>query len=272
MSDFLKTMASVSAERAAAAKGAPRPADLDLPVVPLSLASFDVIAEIKNRSPSEGALVSDSSTHGERATAYAEAGAAAISVLTEPTQFAGRLEHLEEVVQAVDGTCVPVMRKDFLVDPIQVIEARATGASGILLIATMLSDKQLGNMLDCAREHAMFVLLESFDEDDLRRSATLLERARNRDLAQSRKLLFGVNTRDLRTLHVDPGRLEKLGSVLPLGVACVAESGLHDGQDVAAAAGWGYSLALVGTALMRAADPGLLIRNMLDAGRERMAA
>lgn len=272
MSDFLKTMANESAERAAAAKGALRSADLDLPIVPLSLAGFDVIAEIKNRSPSEGALATGSSTHSERAVRYAKAGAAAISVLTEPNQFAGKLAHLEEAVQAVGSSSVPVMRKDFLVEPIQVVEARAAGASGVLLIATMLSDKQLDDMLDCAYEHAMFVLLESFDEDDLRRSAALFDDSRHRDQAESNKLLFGVNTRDLRSLHVDPGRLEALASVLPQGVACVAESGLHDGRHAAAAAGWGYSLALVGTALMRAADPGQLIRDMLDAGRERMVA
>lgn len=272
MSDFLKTMARESADRASAAEGTVRSPDLDLPVVPLTLGAFDVIAEIKNRSPSEGALAKDSSGRGERAARYAESGAAAISVLTEPTQFAGELAHLEEVVRAVNGRSVPVMRKDFLVDPVQVLEARAVGASGVLLIATMLSDKQMNDMLNCAYEHAMFVLLESFDEDDLRRSVALLDEADHRDQAESGRLLFGINTRDLRTLHVDPERLKALGPHLPQGVACVAESGLHDSRDAAAAAGWGYSLALVGTALMRAADPGQLIRDMLEAGRERMAA
>ena len=272
MSDFLKIMAKESADRASAAKGMVRPSDLDLPVVPLALGDFDVIAEIKNRSPAEGALANDSSNRGERASHYAESGAAAISVLTEPTQFAGELAHLEEVVRAVDGASIPVMRKDFLVDPVQILEARAAGASGVLLIAMMLSDKQMNDMLKCAYEHAMFVLLESFDEEDLSRSAALLDETCHRDQAESDKLLFGVNTRDLRTLHVDPERLMTLGAHLPKGVACVAESGLHDGQDAAAAADWGYSLVLVGTALMRAPDPKQLIRDMLEAGRERRAA
>ncbi len=272
MSDFLETMAKESADRASAAEGTVRSADLDLPVVPLALGTFDVIAEIKNRSPSEGALSNDTSSRSERAAGYAEGGAAAISVLTEPTQFSGELAHLEEVVRAVNGISVPVMRKDFLVNPVQILEARAAGASGVLLIATMLTDNQMNDMLNCAYEHSMFVLLESFDEDDLRRSTALLDDARHRDQAESGKLLVGVNTRDLRTLHVDPGRLKALGPHLPRGVPCVAESGLHDGQDAAAAAGWGYSLALVGTALMRAPDPGQLIRDMLEAGREgRMA-
>lgn len=272
MSDFLKSMAIGSAERAAAAQGSLQSRDFDSPVVPLSLGSFDVIAEIKNRSPAEGALASSSMNRCEQAASYVSGGAAAISVLTEPTQFAGELAHLNEVVQTVADSPVPVMRKDFLVDPIQVLEARAAGASGVLLIATMLDDKKIGDLLACAFEHSMFVLLESFDEDDLRRSAALLDVAGHGDQAEAGKFLFGVNTRDLRTLHVDPERLKTLGPHLPQGVRCVAESGLHDGNDAAAAAGWGYSMALVGSALMRATDPAALIAEMVDAGRERRAA
>lgn len=272
MSDFLKTMARQSADRASAAQGSVRSTHLDLPLVPLQLGAFDVIAEIKNRSPSEGALAAASASRSEQAVRYVEGGAAAISVLTEPTQFAGELAHLEEVVRAVEHSAVPVMRKDFLVDPIQVLEARATGASGVLLIVTMLSEKQIEDMLNCAYEHGMFVLLESFDAEDLQRSSALLDETRYREQAERGKLLFGVNTRDLRTLHVDPERLKTLGPHLPQGCACVAESGLHNGYDAAAAAGWGYSLALVGTALMRSPDPGQLIQEMLTAGRERRAA
>lgn len=272
MSDFLKTMARQSADRASAAQGSVRSTDLDLPLVPLQLGDFDVIAEIKNRSPSEGALAAASASRSEQAVRYVDGGAAAISVLTEPAQFAGELAHLEEVVRAVEHSAVPVMRKDFLVDPIQVLEARATGASGVLLIVTMLSEKQIEDMLNCAYEHGMFVLLESFDAEDLQRSSALLDETRYREQSERGKLLFGVNTRDLRTLHVDPERLKTLGPHLPQGCACVAESGLHNGYDAAAAAGWGYSLALVGTALMRSPDPGQLIQEMLTAGRKRRAA
>lgn len=272
MSDFLKTMARQSADRASAAQGSVRSTHLDLPLVPLQLGAFDVIAEIKNRSPSEGALAAASASRSEQAVRYVDGGAAAISVLTEPAQFAGELAHLEEVVRAVEHSAVPVMRKDFLVDPIQVLEARATGASGVLLIVTMLSEKQIEDMLNCAYEQGMFVLLESFDAEDLQRSSALLDETRYREQAERGKLLFGVNTRDLRTLHVDPERLKTLGPHLPQGCACVAESGLHDGHDAAAAAGWGYSLALVGTALMRSPDPGQLIQEMLTAGRKRRAA
>ena len=262
MSDFLATMAESSAARAAAAPSF-TDADFDKPVVPLALGRFDVIAEIKNRSPAEGQLrcqspyfQSKGASHLiSRAGAYAAGGAAAISVLTEPSRFDGELAHLERVAAAVPGT--PVMRKDFLVDPVQVLEARAAGASGVLLITTMLDDRTLRAMLDCAFEHGMFVLLESFDKDDLRRSARYLD--------LDGQLLIGVNTRNLRTLEVDADRLQRLSSHLPDAV-CVAESGLREPDDAARVAGWGYTMALVGTALMRSDDPAALIAAMREAG------
>jgi indole-3-glycerol phosphate synthase len=118
----------------------------------------------------------------------------------------------------------------------------------------------------------MFVLLESFDEDDLRRSALLLEQSLHRDQAEAGRLLVGINSRNLRTLAVDGTRLQKLGALLPAAVPCVAESGLNTADDAACAAGWGYQLALVGTALMKSSDPQTLIGNMLQAGRARRAA
>ena len=178
-----------------------------------------------------------------------------ISVLTEPSRFDGELAHLEGVVAAVPGT--PVMRKDFLVDPVQVLEARKGGASGVLLIATMLDDVTLLAMIDCAFEHGMFVLLESFDEDDLQRSARYIDR--------DGQLLIGVNTRNLRTLEVDANRLQRLAPSLP-DARCVAESGLRTAEDAARVAGWGYTMALVGTALMRSDDPGALVMAMREAG------
>jgi indole-3-glycerol phosphate synthase len=262
MSDFLATMAQSSAERAARA-GPIGAAQLDKPVVPLQLGAFDVIAEIKDRSPAEGGLTAQGVDRATRARQYAEGGAAAISVLTEPSRFDGSLEHLEAVVAAVPGT--PVMRKDFLVDPVQVVEARRAGASGVLLIAAMLDDGRLRSMLDCAAEHGLFVLLESFDEEDLTRSSRLLENSGDRERADAGQLLFGVNTRNLRTLHVDPDRLAKLAPALPAG-RCVAESGLHNPADAANVAGLGYRMALVGTALMRSEDPAGLVAAMRAAG------
>ena len=256
MSDFLQAMAASSAARAALAPTF-TDADFDKPVVPLALDAFDVIAEIKLRSPAEGQLGINYhiSSLNERAQTYAAGGAAAISVLTEPSRFDGELAHLESVVAAVPET--PVMRKDFLVDPVQVLEARKAGASGVLLITTMLDDAALASMVDVAFEHGMFVLLESFDEDDLERSARMLGR--------DGQLLIGVNTRNLRTLEVDGDRLRRLGTLLP-NARCVAESGLHDADDAARVARWGYRMALVGTALMRSDDPAALVGAMKQAG------
>ena len=268
MSDFLQQMATLSAERADAA-GSIRAGDLDKPLVPLQLADFDVIAEIKGRSPAEGALAGADLDRVTQARQYVTGGAAAISVLTEPSRFDGSLEHLEQVVAAAPGT--PVMRKDFLVEPVQVLEARRAGASGVLLIAAMLKDGKLRAMLDVAYEHGMFVLLEAFDENDLARTTALLENPADRDRATAGELLVGVNTRNLRTLEVDSARLERLAPLLP-DARCVAESGLKSADDAAAVAGLGYSLALVGSALMRSDDPAELIRGMRNAGSARVAA
>ena len=262
MSDFLQTMAALSAERAASI-GPIVASALDKPVVALELGGFDVIAEIKNRSPAEGALAASNESRRDRATQYAAGGAAAISVLTEPSRFDGALEHLEDVVDAVPKT--PVMRKDFLVDTAQVLEAREAGASGVLLIATMLDDRLLRAMLDCAAEHGLFVLLESFDEEDLARSSRLLDNPADADRAAAGQLLFGVNTRNLRTLHVDPERLASLAPSLPA-ATCVAESGVRSAEDAAAAAALGYRAALVGTALMRSENPAALVDAMRAAG------
>ena len=198
---------------------------------------------------------------------YVEGGAAAISVLTEPSRFGGDMSHLREVVTAVKGKQIPVMRKDFLVDARQVLEARAAGASGVLLIAAMLQERQLRNMLDCAFEHSMFVLLESFDADDVARTCKMLGLPQYADKAAQRQLLVGVNSRNLRTLQVDPGRLAELSQSLPQGVVAVAESGLGCAEDAASVSALGYRVALVGTALMRGPDPAGLIAEMLAAGR-----
>jgi indole-3-glycerol phosphate synthase len=267
MSDFLQSMAILSAERAAAVTRRFVSADFDKPVSPLALDDFDVIAEIKDRSPAEGELATPDRDRATQASCYAAGGAAAISVLTEPSKFAGSLEHLEEVVATVPGT--PVMRKDFLLEPVQVLEARAAGASGVLLIVTMLSDSKLREMLDIAYEHKLFVLLESFDADDLARASRLLDNPKDHDRAESAQLLYGINTRNLRTLHVDPDRLKNLAPSLPQ-AHCVAESGLHDADDAATVAGFGYTLALVGTALMRSDDPTALLAAMRVAGSARI--
>jgi indole-3-glycerol phosphate synthase len=272
MGNFLTEMARDSAERAAANKVSFTSHALDRPAFPLRLNGFDLIAEIKDRSPAEGPLASAGVTRVTRAKKYASSGAAAISVLTEPKRFDGELAHLEEVVDAVSEFEIPVMRKDFLVDTTQVLEAKASGASGVLLIAAILSDKQMANMLDCAFDNELFVLLEVFDENDLERAINVSQNPKIRGHAAKQKFLIGINTRDLRSLEVDNTRLEKFGPLLPEGVTCVAESGLLVAGDAAQVVAWGYQIALVGTALMRAADPAALIREMLNAGRDKAAA
>ncbi|HEX5766371.1 MAG TPA: indole-3-glycerol-phosphate synthase [Woeseiaceae bacterium] len=267
MSDFLRVMADRSEQRAASIRNAFSASDFDHPVCPLTLRGFDLVAEIKMRSPSEGQLSREHAGNAERALQYAEGGAAAISVLTEPSRFGGHMSHLRDVVAAVKSRRIPVMRKDFLVDGRQVLEARAAGASGVLLIAAMLQDTQLQRMLDCAFEHSLFVLLESFDADDVERTRRLLELPQYADKAAQRQLLVGVNSRNLRTLEVDPDRLAKLSHSLPEGAVAVAESGLNDAGDAASVSALGYRVALVGTALMRAPDPAALIGEMLAAGR-----
>ncbi len=268
MTDFLQGMANSSRERAALLPVTYPDAALDKPIFPLSLNTFGIIAEIKDASPAEGALTSGHLDRKQRALDYAHGGAAAISVLTEPSKFAGEIGHLEEVAATVASLNLPVMRKDFLVDTRQIIEARAYGASGVLLIAAMLDDGELASMLDCALEHSLFVLLESFDSSDLSRSSDFLRNARFADCAAAGQLLIGINTRNLRTLRVDPARLQQLSNELPAGVIAVAESGQTSPDDVARVAGWGYSMALVGTALMRSENPRELLAEMRAAGQE----
>ncbi len=272
MSDFLDDMAQASRERASSARRRYRDDELDLPLPPLKLGAFDVIAELKDRSPSAGALAAPGGDRLRQARRYADGGAAAVSVLTEPSRFGGDLSHLREVAALLAGVGIPAMRKDFLVDPAQVLEARAAGAGGVLLIAAMLDDAELAAMLDCALEHALFVLLEAFDETDLERIGGLVERPAYGDAAVAGRLLVGVNTRNLRTLEVDGERLAELAGRLPPVARHVAESGLETAADAARAADLGYSVALVGSALMRHDDPSALLRDMCHAGRVARAA
>jgi len=222
---------------------------------------FGLIAEVKLASPSEGRIASvgdDAARTVAQARAYSGAGAGAISVLTEPSAFGGSLDHLAASSAAVEA---PTMRKDFLVDPIQLLEARAFGASGALLIARMLDDGALERMLDEAASLGLFVLLECFDERDCARACAALQ---GRPSAPD--VLVGVNTRDLSTLEVRDDRLERLVGMLPSDRRRVAESGLRSADDARRAAALGYDLALVGTALMRAGDPAALAAAMLAAG------
>ena len=267
MTDFLQQMSEQSAQRAARSNNAFAAADFDRPLLPVKLQGFDIIAEIKDASPSAGRIATSPRSRKQQAEDYIHGGAVAISVLTEPSKFAGDLAHLDEVSALAAEFGVPTMRKDFLVEPSQILEARAAGASGVLLIAAMLPDAKLEAMLDCAWEHSMFVLLESFDANDLQRTSALLETARHLQQAEHAKFFAGVNTRNLRTLQVDPERLDALSKMLPAGMISVAESGLTQAEDAARSAAQGYGMALVGTALMQSDNPQELLSDMLAAGR-----
>ncbi len=278
MSTFLAEMARTSRERMTAARAREPLTALEArarsiaPLRPLTLSAFDLIAEVKPASPSRGPLLraGEDATGGcvARAQAYAAGGAAAISVLTEPSRFGGSVEVLRAVSA---GVAVPTMRKDFLVDPYQVVQARAEGAAGVLLITRMLSDSQLADMLGAAGEHGLFVLIEGFDEADLARVAFPLPPGGAGGGRSAAPLLLGLNTRNLADLTVDASRLERLAGVFPPGCVRVAESGLETSDDAARVARLGYGVALVGTALMRASRPDALVRSMIEAGRAAAA-
>jgi indole-3-glycerol phosphate synthase len=268
--DFLAGMAAASHARLKAQRAAESEAALlarartapAAPALQLSPLGFDLICEIKLRSPAAGTLADAATDVAACARRYAAAGAAAVSVLTEPQRFDGSLAHLEQVTAALGGQ-LPALRKDFLVDPYQVAEARAAGAGGVLLILRMLPHAQLEALLGRAAELKMFALLEAFDEADIDWGAELCSRYR----AQL-QLLLGVNCRDLATLKVVPGRLEVLAHRLPVGVTWVAESGIDSPAAAARIATAGYQMALIGSALMSAGDPAALAGSMLRAGRE----
>lgn len=233
------------------------------PPLKLSTKGFDVIAELKLRSPAVGVLGRSVDAWPDRVQAYARGGAAAVSVLTEPDRFDGSLDHLDRAAQVLEPFGVPVMRKDFLVDPCQVWEARAYGAGGVLVIVRMLDDGRMAELLDCAAQNRMFVLLEAFDGTDLARAESVLRRRHG----GGEQILVGVNCRDLQTLEVLPGRFDDLASHLPQGWPGVAESGVNTPEDAARMARLGYRLALIGSALMRAPDPQDLIGRMLVQAR-----
>ena len=242
----------------AAVLGTPAP-----PPLRLDPRSFDVIAELKLRSPSLGDLSAATVDPVGRLTAYAEGGAAVCSILTEPTRFDGDLDHLRLAAETLQPYGVPAMRKDFLVDPYQVLEARAYGASGVLLIVRMVPRERLAELLDRAAALGLFVLLEAFDADDL---AVASELARER-AGRAEQVLMGLNCRDLETLAIDFDRFAELRERMPPEWPAVAESGVQTPDDAARVAALGYRLALVGTSLMRRHDAAQAVRELLEAGR-----
>jgi indole-3-glycerol phosphate synthase len=274
VTDFLVRMAQKSRERSARAEQRCGEAQLlraaeRMPRAPsliLSDEGFDLIAEVKRRSPAMGTLAEDSLPAAEQAERYARAGAAAISVLTEPEQFSGHLADLEQVVARV--TSVPAMRKDFLTTPYQIIEARAAGAGGALLVAGMLTPNELREMLALTLKLGMFALVEFFDEAELDSGVPVVDEfVRPVEDRDQPPVLVGVNCRNLRTLEIEFERFGSMANRLPAGFPLVAESGVLIPEHAARVADLGYRLALVGTALMQAEDPRAAAQALLCAGR-----
>jgi len=275
MSGFLDDMARSSAARVAqairheSAQALERRAHAMPPSLPLHLsgAGFDVIAELKLRSPAVGRLGDASQDWLGRIAAYARGGAAAVSVLTEPSRFDGTLDHLRQAAEVLAPLGVPAMRKDFLVDPYQILEARAAGAGGVLVILRMLSRARIVELLDVATEHGMFVLLEAFDEVDLSAAHDLLNSRAAHRAEHEEQILIGINSRDLQTLQVVQERFAALAPLLPAGWPAVAESGVASAGDARRMRQLGYGVALIGTALMAHEDPSRLLHEMFAAAR-----
>ncbi|MGH7544464.1 MAG: indole-3-glycerol phosphate synthase TrpC [Gemmatimonadota bacterium] len=212
-----------------------------------------VIAEVKRRSPSAGTLHPEPDPVA-RARTYVENGAAAVSVLTDQ-DFGGRLEDLERVSRGID---LPVLRKDFLVDPWQIWESRAAGADAALLVVAALPDVSLTAMSLVAHEAGLSLLVEIHDPEDIPRALAL------------EPSVVGVNARDLRTLALDWEGARKTMEAFQReagdDVILVAESGIASADDVRRARDAGADAVLVGEALMRAAEPGSLLADLVAAG------
>ena len=209
--------------------------------------SLAIVAEMKQRTPSMGTLAEDYSP-ADLAHAYAEGGAAAISVLTHMAGFGGRVDHIRQVRAATD---LPILRKDFISDPYEVGEARACGADAVLLIVAALQPAQLKDLIALTRSRGIAALVEVHDE---RETAAALEAG---------AAIVGVNHRDLHTFEVDLGLTERLRPLVPENVVLVAESGIRSAADARRMRDAGADAILVGELLMRAHDPAAQIRELI---------
>lgn len=249
-------------EREALARSAPRGFVRAL-TAPLAGVRASVIAEIKRKSPSAGwirdeyrpgADGSDSFAPEDIARRYHHAGARAISCLTDEHYFGGHLSYIERVRMAV---ALPVLRKDFLIDPWQVAESRAAGADAVLLIAECLSDAEMSALLEAALAFGMDALLESHDRANLIRCIKLASDA------PPGRVLLGINNRDLRTMKVDLGHTLRMAAEVPDASQLVAESGIRTPSDLDRLGVGGVRIALVGESLMAQSDPGAALSALI---------
>jgi len=216
-----------------------------------------IIAELKKASPSRG-LIRGSFHPAALARELAQAGAAALSVLTEEEHFQGSLTNLKEASAAVE---LPCLRKDFIVNEFQVLEARAYSADAILLIVAALSDTELQDLRAAAERYSLDVLCEAHDAVELKRAL---------DIGFN---IIGVNNRDLRTFEVKLETAENLAPLVPSGVVKVAESGIHNGGELRRLRHAGYDAFLIGESLMKAEHPGEALHSLLaEAGAESQRA
>ena len=216
-----------------------------------------LIAEVKKASPSRGLLVPDFDPVALART-YAENGAAAISVLTETPHFQGQLEFLREIREDLGNSCPPLLRKDFIFDKYQVWEARAWGADAILLIASILEEDEMGDLLAAAQSLGMDALVEAHTESEVKAALS------------AGASLIGINNRDLATFEVDLDTTRKLRPLVPAEKVVVAESGIFTRDDVAMVAGWGVDAVLVGEGLVKSGDVGAKVRELAAAHLERV--
>ncbi|MGB0671528.1 MAG: indole-3-glycerol phosphate synthase TrpC [Rhodospirillales bacterium] len=236
------------AEMEAIAKAAPRPRGFTRAIEDrIATGAYALIAEVKKASPSKGLIRADFDPP-QLARAYAEGGATCLSVLTDEPYFQGRDLFLIEARVAVK---LPVLRKDFIVDPYQVLESRALGADCILLIMAALSDAQAAELEDLALSFGMDVLVEVHDAAELDRALAL------------KSPLLGVNNRNLKTLDVDLATTETLSAAVPAGKRLISESGLYTKADLDRMARCGANCFLVGESLMRQADVTAATRALL---------
>jgi indole-3-glycerol phosphate synthase len=216
-----------------------------------------VIAEVKRRSPSAGSLREDLDP-AERAALYARHGAAAVSVLTDAPYFGGSIDDLGRAARAIRqkrGLAVPLLRKDFILDELQITEARAAGASAVLLIVRALDEERLCTLLAAAGEQGLDALVEVHTEPEL-----------DRALAAGAKVI-GVNSRDLDTFRIDVEDAWQLLSRVPADRIAVAESGMASRPEVERAAGAGADAVLIGSALSTAAHPAALLQSLQEVSR-----